>query len=133
MNSVLGMMMNEALNESKRKFWQLPQGTITYAATETNIKLGLSTMEMDNTLRTLWKKHLGHFNNEFYVIDPTFKRGTYQKADELYRKYYELSEKSGDYEVWIQKGKSGKPEEYAFYNKKTKQWISNYMWICWNE
>lgn len=108
----------------------MPDSTICYYPNLTNAGLGLHTYPLDSQCEKLWIKYNKHLSNQYYIIDPSFKRGTYQKADMLYRKYYHVVEKTGDYEVWI---KNGDDNSIAFYNKKTKQWISNNLWHSWEE
>lgn len=128
----LGMMMTESiLNEAKRKDWKMPDGTITFHGdSKTTRDLGLNAGMMDPTVKQLWLKYYKRLNDRYYRIDPSFKRGTYQKADKLFRENYHLIETKGDIEVW----QSNKWDSIVvFFNKKDKSWVTNDIWISWYE
>lgn len=125
----LGMMMAESIiNEAKRKDWKLPDSSIIHAATKTNISLGMYCEPMDKKLAELWQKYYHMQPNQWYSINPSFKRGTYQKADKIIRDNYTKIETSGDYEIWLQ---NGTKTEVAFFNKKDKSWNLHHIWLSY--
>ena len=129
--SLLGYLLEqEVINEAKTKtkFWPLPKACLTYAATKTNMGLGLSVGIMDDELEKLWKKYYHYLPNQYYVVYPELKRGAYQKADSNYRENFELFKKEGNYEVWRPKGSKYTDRDINFFNIKTKVWYTSYGW-----
>ena len=118
----LGMMLEFAMNEA-RKDWKLPDAASVYAATANNIKLGLRTAIMDASLQILWNKYYHIKPNDYNILAPSFKRGTYEKGDKIIRDNSTKIETKGDYEVWNYQTKY--QQMYAFYNTKTKIWYMN--------
>lgn len=118
----LGMMLESAMNEA-RKDWKLPDASSVYAATANNIKLGIGTASMDASLETLWNKYYHIKPNQYWILAPSFKRGTYEKGDKIIRDNSMKVETKGDYEVWNYKTKY--QQMYAFFNTKTKIWYMN--------
>ena len=118
----LGMLLESAMNEV-RKDWKLPDASSVYLTTLDNIKLGLNTTSMDIPLKTLWNKYYHIYPKQFWILDPSFKRGTYEKGDKIIRDNSTKVETKGDYEVWNYKTKY--QQMYAFFNTKTKIWYMN--------
>ena len=118
------------LNE-KRKDWKLPSNATVSAASKTNISLGMATGSMDNELEQLWKKYNGHTPNQYWILSPLFKRGSYEKGDSIIRNDSTLIEKRGYFEVYNFKNKY--VQQYCFFNTKTKIWYLDSAYLSWEE